>query len=284
MKRTFALVLMILAATAAAPVVDAQRAPAYQCAFNNDCANPLVCANGFCRAQCTTDRDCHNGWVCRTATVINPVTEGSGAANIIPGTDMNRCVAPGTENLVRQENNRFIPLPLGSQRSSGGVIEAAPANSGTTTSRPTAVAVAVPATPANPGYAVPQGTVAPAAPIVVGGYEFRRGESDYLWIRSEGGEWTNVGAGVLASDPSAVQTSDGAIHVFALGLDQAVWTVSCVAGACSDWLSLGGVLTAPPTATTDEEGQLEVSAIGTDGRVWVNSGRGKKWSGWNPKQ
>ncbi|HEX8254757.1 MAG TPA: hypothetical protein VF846_16555 [Thermoanaerobaculia bacterium] len=282
MKRTFALILMILAAAAvAAPALSAQRSGS-QCAFNGDCRDPLVCSNGACRAQCMTDRDCHNGWVCRTATIINPVVEGTGTANILPGTDLNRCVAPGTENLVQQGNNTFTLLPLGTQRSSGGVIEATPSNSGQR-----AIVVAVPATPANPGYAVPQGSgpaTAAGEPITVGGYEFRRGESDYLWMRSGGGEWANVGAGVLASDPSAIQTSDGAIHVFALGLDQAVWTVSCVAGACSDWLSLGGVLTAAPTVTTDEKGHLQVAAIGTDGRIWINSGRGKNWSGWNPKQ
>ncbi|MFO0648592.1 MAG: hypothetical protein U0326_20290 [Polyangiales bacterium] len=35
-----------------------------QCAFNDDCVDPLVCAANRCRAQCRTGRDCAPGTVC----------------------------------------------------------------------------------------------------------------------------------------------------------------------------------------------------------------------------
>jgi hypothetical protein len=42
----------------------APRAEGKQCLFNDDCANPLVCAANVCRSQCRTDRDCPTPQVC----------------------------------------------------------------------------------------------------------------------------------------------------------------------------------------------------------------------------
>jgi hypothetical protein len=39
------------------------------CLFNDDCADPLICAGNFCRAQCRTNRDCPTGWICNNAGV-----------------------------------------------------------------------------------------------------------------------------------------------------------------------------------------------------------------------
>lgn len=50
-----------------------------QCTFNDECAQPLVCAGHFCRQQCRTDRDCANGWVCQQQVWSN--TGGDGSQN-----------------------------------------------------------------------------------------------------------------------------------------------------------------------------------------------------------
>ncbi len=42
----------------------ARRGAQEECLFNGDCALPLVCAAGRCRAPCAGDRDCANGFRC----------------------------------------------------------------------------------------------------------------------------------------------------------------------------------------------------------------------------
>lgn len=266
----------------------------WQCRFNGDCNDPLVCSAGYCRAQCMTDRDCTNGWVCRPLRLIDGAP---GTALPAVGTDKNRCVPPGAENLGRVVNI-----------SSGMAIELLPVlhSSGATTT-----AVPAGAQAGSPGYAIPQGTTsqtadAPAqrtparllqAPVLplnpgidvrrvhrAGGLEFQRGErDDFLYMRREGGEWTNVGAGEITSEPAAIATPDGNVYVFGKGKDDGIWGVRCKGGSCGGWFPLGGVLTSAPTVAIQADGSLRVTATGTDGRPWFIVGDGENWSGWNPE-
>lgn len=49
--------------------IRAREVQTYQCVYNSDCNEPLVCGpGGFCRVQCKDDRDCSNGWVCAQPT------------------------------------------------------------------------------------------------------------------------------------------------------------------------------------------------------------------------
>ena len=51
--------------------------------------------------------------------------------------------------------------------------------------------------------------------------------------------------GVIVSDPSLADNSDGRLEVFALGLDGALWHIwqdAAHAGPWSAWASLGGYL------------------------------------------
>lgn len=41
-----------------------RRTQGEECVFNDDCASPLVCAGGRCRAQCRDERDCVAGQKC----------------------------------------------------------------------------------------------------------------------------------------------------------------------------------------------------------------------------
>lgn len=290
MKNAFVLALALLVTTS----VFAHAGASAQCTFNSDCADPLVCAGGFCRIQCKTDRDCVNGWTCRPLRLMD-VAPGSA----VPQVDetQNRCVAPGTENLARvvvtSRGVDFQYLPV------------------TPTHAPITAVPAAGSQGANPGYAVPQGSTlqvpdAPTqrtgtpvlqAPVVAanpglnlrrvhraGLFEFQRGEhDDFLYMRTEGGAWSPVGAGELTSEPAAIVTPNKEVYVFGKGKDDAIWGVRCQAGVCGDWFSLGGVLTSGPTVTIESNGKLRVTATGTDGRPWFITGDGQNWFQWSPQ-
>jgi hypothetical protein len=266
------------------PAAAQRRASTAQCAFNNDCAEPLVCGPGnACRAQCMTSRDCHAGWECAVPRVTDAPESLTG-----PGrptsfrtleSGLNRCVPPGAENRVRRQGEVYALLPILDPATGRpiGVIEAVA--SAQQTARPVASAVPVTRSTGAVAAAVP----ATGTTLKIGGFEFQRGDKNYLWMRSAGGEWTNVGAGVLASEPAAVQLKDKTIFVVARGMDDAVWAVSCHSGACSDWFSLGGVIASAPSAILDPDGRIRVRATGTDGNSWAIVGDGKEWSGWMPE-
>ncbi len=73
------LMLAVLAAGLAVPApaqlyFTPRRAIQAQCTYNHECADGLICSNGYCRAECATDRDCAGGQSC----VIDPFTEADG--------------------------------------------------------------------------------------------------------------------------------------------------------------------------------------------------------------
>lgn len=277
MKRLSILVLCCLALFVSLSLF-AHEPRGIQCRFNSDCQAPLVCSSSLCRKQCQTDRDCYNGWVCRGPRIQNPPNDPNAAVPTL-GEHLTRCVAPGHDNWVRLEGNQYTLVPLEVGTSQGVVVQA------------------VPATPADPGYAIPAGTggnsrtpqipLQPINPqlaprtISAGGYEFRRSDEGYLFMRASGGEWSNVGAGLINTDPSAVVAPDGTILVFGRGQDKAIWGVSCRAGSCGNWFSLDGELDSGPTASL-RDGRVLVTATGTDGRLWSTFVDGEKAVGWRP--
>ncbi len=62
-----ALLLLCLAWGCVSATDPAGRGLLGACAFNDDCASPLLCAAGRCRAPCRTDRDCANDGRCLSA-------------------------------------------------------------------------------------------------------------------------------------------------------------------------------------------------------------------------
>lgn len=51
------------------------------CAYNSDCAEPLICSNGQCIAECTVDRDCAIGFVCQSERCAPRAFGGTGGAS-----------------------------------------------------------------------------------------------------------------------------------------------------------------------------------------------------------
>lgn len=85
-----ALLAALVVATSSSLV--ACRAPASegrQCVFNDDCANPLVCAANACRAQCRSDRDCPPMFLCSPS----------------PSPEKNVCLPQGTPALCASDDD-----------------------------------------------------------------------------------------------------------------------------------------------------------------------------------
>ena len=62
-----ALVALVASAACATPRVPL----AGQCVFNDECAQPLVCAGFYCRAECRDARDCVAGFECTPVPAEN---------------------------------------------------------------------------------------------------------------------------------------------------------------------------------------------------------------------
>lgn len=94
--------LAALAAPATAQLYFTARRPIQaQCTYNHECADGLLCSNGFCRAECATDRDCATGQSCVIATPATIHVDGAGRpgqrgvaeAAPAPGIAPGRCRA-----------------------------------------------------------------------------------------------------------------------------------------------------------------------------------------------
>lgn len=261
---------LLLAATFAAG--QRQPLPA-QCTFNSDCADPLVCAGGYCRSQCRDDRDCYNGWVCREPNVRYKTPQS--AAPAIRGGNYNRCVPPDSSNDVEVDglNLRLLPIRIPGMPQSGSSQNVAPA-------QPAAQPPAQP--PASGGVIAP-----PSSQVLnINGRKFKRGADGKL-ARMNGNErdWTSVPTpSNLTADPAGLQVA-GNIHIFARLQDNAVWATQCSLDnlQCDKWVSLGGVVTSGPSVTLLAQG-IRVTAQGMDGRRWQTDYNyaTRSASGWIP--
>ena len=85
-------------------------------------------------------------------------------------------------------------------------------------------------------------------------------------------------------DPAVTADSNGKLHVFANGIDHALWTIAenSPGGAYGGWVSLGGYILHSPAAVTNTNGSVEVFAIGSDNAVWHNwtVDASFNWNGW----
>ncbi len=89
--------------------------------------------------------------------------------------------------------------------------------------------------------------------------------------------WTGLG-GWTQERPAMIRDGDGEVHVFAIGLDRALWDYYM-----GEWHSLGGVLTSPPWPIWNES-CIHVFARGEDGGLWDRvvcgeAGLGGSWHG-----
>lgn len=72
-----------------------------QCVFNTDCAFPLVCGGGLCRAQCATSRDCSGGWIC-VQEDTPPILPGHPAPAVRVDLSKNVCVDPSAYGGIQR--------------------------------------------------------------------------------------------------------------------------------------------------------------------------------------
>merc|ERR1711907_555164 len=104
----------------------------------------------------------------------------------------------------------------------------------------------------------------------------------------EWSKWQCLG-GKFSTPPEAVLNSEGYIHVFARGIDRAVWHLAQLKKDAnnvtwSDWTSMGGIVTSSPAIMLDSEGLLHVFARGITRGLVVKSqvfnGTELFWSSW----
>ncbi|HEV1996904.1 MAG TPA: CHAP domain-containing protein, partial [Candidatus Dormibacteraeota bacterium] len=116
---------------------------------------------------------------------------------------------------------------------------------------------------------------------------FARGIKNSYWRNHEvapGGAWsgwTTLG-GTLPTDPTAGMGPDGAVTLFGIGTDNALWMWHQEAGSTGSWSSLGGKSVGAPQVTQNASGLLEVFLVGADERVWHKwQTSGANWSNWS---
>ena len=89
--------------------------------------------------------------------------------------------------------------------------------------------------------------------------------------------WQNLG-GSIKSNPSTIEDSQGRVHTFAIGEDNALWD-----NVDGSWHCLGGYIKSDPYVVKDAQGRLHILAIGGDNGLWdklfdTNSGS-SNWYG-----
>ena len=85
--------------------------------------------------------------------------------------------------------------------------------------------------------------------------------------------WESLG-GALLSDPTAV-IFDGQTYVFGVGLDEAVWYRTALAGLAA---SAGG--TGPDLGVTTDGTSLYVTGVGVDEAMWARRLTASTWHPW----
>lgn len=74
--------------------------------------------------------------------------------------------------------------------------------------------------------------------------------------------WWNAG-GYLTSEPHLLEDANGIEHIFARGIDCALWDY-----ANGKWNYLGGYLTSEPFPIKDSQGRIHIFARGADNALW----------------
>jgi hypothetical protein len=130
-----------------------------------------------------------------------------------------------------------------------------------------------------------QANVAPGGALTV----FSIGSDNQVYSESlNGGNWSDwalTRAGT-AKQISVMMDSTGETHVFAIGMDNQVWTEHAIqGGSWSVWtLTQPGVVQqiSAPTATTSGTA-VKVFAVGADGQIYVETAA-NNWKGWTLTQ
>ena len=74
--------------------------------------------------------------------------------------------------------------------------------------------------------------------------------------------WQYLG-GQIKSNPSTIEDSQGRVHTFAIGGDNALWD-----NVDGIWHCLGGYLKSDPYVVKDDQGRFHILAIGSDNGLW----------------
>lgn len=94
-------------------------------------------------------------------------------------------------------------------------------------------------------------------------------------IRKDIGVDETVATEEIHTSPAFVETDDGVLHIFCVGLDQALWYKP----EKGDWVNLGGKLTSGLDTAKTKDGFV-VGGRGTDEAVWYRRFTKGVWSGW----
>jgi len=127
---------------------------------------------------------------------------------------------------------------------------------------------------------------------------FARGVDRAIWYKAQTSpnsatwtSWQSLG-GRFASSPVGLLSSEGFLHVFAVGQDRTLLhkfqfdNITSAQPDWSSWQSLGGSLTSLPSVVLDTEGLIHVFARGPDRALWhkgqigENQPRSVRWSDW----
>ena len=129
-------------------------------------------------------------------------------------------------------------------------------------------------------------TSAPAAISFYGSsrYDiFARGPDNGLWHKwwdTTWSDWESL-SGNLQSAPAAASQAPGAVDIFVLGGDGAIWQRAYSAGGWGSWKSLGGTFAQGPAAGSQIPGSLDVFAVDPQGLLWQLSGQQGGWGLWH---
>ena len=81
----------------------------------------------------------------------------------------------------------------------------------------------------------------------------------------------------MTSAPTAISRSSG--HVFAIGIDRAVWYRQVSGGQWGGWTTLGGIATSEVALAQSRDGMLAF-VVGVDGAVHHRLLTGGGWTWW----
>jgi len=137
-----------------------------------------------------------------------------------------------------------------------------------------------------PSWSGPTPELPPLAAVARdGGIDLFRLGPDHTLYWHDGSGWQSLG-GMLASGPGAVSLSADTMQVFALGMDEVLWTLTYDSG-WGEWqrlpsagMAAGVSLASAPVAISPVAGEIIVYARGSDNQLWSieNIGGWGEWS------